>query len=77
MKRGGGMSRIYLLHACIRNNNMTIINLLQETLISLKGINKTPDDVRYVILDSRRTTFEDFSEAAKNIEYDKGYGSIH
>ena len=56
---------------------MTIINLLQETLVSLKGFNKTPDDVCYIILDSRRTTFEDFSEVAKNIDYDKGYGCAY
>lgn len=53
-------------------------NLLQEALATLRSCHKTPNDVHYVVLSSRhRTTFEDFSEIAKNIDYDNGYGSAN
>ena len=53
------------------------INLLEETMAGLKSNNKNPEDVRYVILDDRRTSFENFCNVAKTIDYDNGYGCAY
>lgn len=51
-------------------------NLLDETIEVLKRHNKTHLDVYFVADSLYCATWNDFSDAARNINYDPGYGSV-
>jgi hypothetical protein len=52
-----------------------IVNLLEETLEILERFEKTPEDVEYVSDGDNATTWEEFAEAARSIEYDCSFGA--
>jgi hypothetical protein len=56
---------------------MTIINLFEEVIESLKCCGKTSIDVHYVVLNDRRSSFQNFCDISKKIDYDNGYGRAY
>ena len=51
-------------------------NLLKEVIANLKGTGYTTSDVDWVGISNRKiTTFSEFEKLAKNIDYDRGFGS--
>lgn len=51
------------------------MNLLEETIHAITSEGYTVDDVAYVCRPKWYITFKEFSDVAKNIFYDNGYGS--
>jgi hypothetical protein len=51
-------------------------NLLNETLKELKNNDKTPNDVKFIMITSKEGSMEwpEFESAIKNVNYDSGYG---
>lgn len=51
------------------------MNLLEETLDTLKAMSKSPADVMWVGVKDVYLSFEEFASIAKDFEYDEGFGS--
>lgn len=52
------------------------MNLLKETMNCLLAHRKTPEDVQFVTDGVYSCSFEDFTFAAKDFYYDKGFGIV-